>query len=195
MNLNQGIELYVQEKRAAGMLFGKGNQSLASFRRQVGDLSLSRIRPEQIVTFLNGPRTSDITWVHKYNLLRNFFLFWAARDRMRPLPMPPPRRPAPQNFTPNIYSQAEIRLLLSSTRAAQESSASRIDARTLRTFLLFLYGTGGYSLSEPCSVVDVARRNRLESACSQRFGTSTVHRRRTKQLYHVAAPAKDEDVP
>lgn len=142
MRLQQSVERYVEEKRATGMSFTNGNRRLLSFCRYVGDVSLDKIRPEQITRFLDGPRTSDLTWSHKYSLLRNFFLFWMARDLMRGLPMPPPRRPAKRTFVPYIYSQAEVRLLLRNSRVAQSNVYCRIDARTLRTFLLFLYGTG-----------------------------------------------------
>jgi integrase/recombinase XerD len=56
--------------------------------------------------------------------------------------MPPPRRPAKRTSVPYIYSQGEVRQLLKSTRASQANPSCRIKARTLRTFLLLLYGTG-----------------------------------------------------
>lgn len=116
--------------------------NLTSFCRYVGDIPLDAIHHNQVANFLDGPRTSDLTWAAKYNLLLNFFRFWIARDIMWSLPMPPPRRPAKRNFTPYIYSQTEVRLLLKSTRASQANAYCRIDAQTLRTVLLFLYGTG-----------------------------------------------------
>jgi len=75
-------------------------------------------------------------------VLRHFFLFWVARNAMHALPMPSPRPPVATTFVPYIYSRTEIRLLLSSVRSSQEKSGCKIDARTLRTLLLFLYGTG-----------------------------------------------------
>ena len=142
MKLHQSIEQYVEAKRAAGMSFTTGSSRLLSFCRQIGDVSLDTIRPDQIRNFLDGPRTSDLTWTAKYNLLRQFFLFWVARDLMCSLPMPPSRRPAKRPNITYIYSQEEIRRLLKSIRISQSNPSCRIDARTLRTFLLFLYGTG-----------------------------------------------------
>ena len=124
------------------MSFTSGSRRLISFCRYVGDISLDKIDTEQIIKFLNGPRTSDLTWANKYNLLRRFFLFWLARDLIRSLPMPPPRRPAKRASIPYIYSRAEIRQLLNTVRLSQANCSTRIDARTMRTFLLFLYGTG-----------------------------------------------------
>ena len=161
MKLQQGVALYVEDKRSCGMQFTKGHQNLISFARFVGDMSLERIQSRHIVTFLNGPRTSNTTWVQKYNLLRNFFRFWVERNCMRMPPLPTARRKSPQTFMPYIYSRAEIRVLLSSTRASQESSTSRIDGRTLRTLLLFLYGTGaliGEGRRLLCEDVDFERK-------------------------------------
>jgi integrase/recombinase XerD len=161
MKLLQSIDLYVEKQRAAGMDFGKGRQSLRSFGRHVGDVSLNRIRPQQVACFLDGPRTSNWTWVKKYNLLRNFFHFCAARDLMLPLQLPAPRRQPPQTFAPYIYSRAEVLLLLSKVKSCQEYKCCRIDAHTLRTFLLFLYGTGalvGEARRLSRRDVDLARR-------------------------------------
>jgi integrase/recombinase XerD len=145
MKLQQSIEVYAEEKRAAGIDFIGGNERLVSFCRHVGDIPLEKIRYDQVGDFLDGRHTSDLTWLSKYNALRSFFLFWIARDRMRSLPMPPPRRPPERNFVPHIYSQTEVRRLLKSTRMSQAHVLCRIDARTLRTVLLFLYGTGAWA--------------------------------------------------
>jgi site-specific recombinase XerD len=179
MRLREGIQQYVEEKQAQGMRFIGGNKDLTSFCRHVGNIPLDKIRHNQIVTFLDGPRTSDLTWTAKYNLLLNFFRFWVARDLMNSLPMPPPRRPAKRNFAPYIYSQTEVRLLLQSTRVSQAHAYCRIDTRTLRTCLLFLYGTGAW-ISEAMRItredVDLKRRlvvirnNRLEPCRTIPFG-------------------------
>jgi site-specific recombinase XerD len=75
-------------------------------------------------------------------LLKNFFEFWAARGELQALPMPPIRPPCPQTFVPYVYSRAELQLLLRATRLSQKRHACKIGPQTLRTLLLFLYGTG-----------------------------------------------------
>jgi site-specific recombinase XerD len=95
-----------------------------------------------VTAFLAGPRTSTVTWRQKYNLLKNFFEFWAARGGLQALPMPPIRPSCPQTFVPYIYSRTELGLLLRATRSSQKRAACMIEARTLRALLLFLYGTG-----------------------------------------------------
>ena len=100
MKLREGIQQYVEEKQNQGMRFSGGSKNLMSFCRHVGDIPLDTIHLRQVVAFLDGPRTSVLTWAAKYNLLLNFFRFWVARDLMHSLPMPPPRRPPKRNFTP-----------------------------------------------------------------------------------------------
>jgi len=142
MKLQQSIHWYVDEKQATGLEFSNGSRNLNAFYRSVGDIQLDTIRTEQIVRFLDSSQASDVTWVRKYNLLRAFFLYWLVRDRMRSLPMPPPRRPAKRTFFPYIYSQAEVRHLLRTTRISQANPSCSISPATFRTLLLFLYGTG-----------------------------------------------------
>jgi site-specific recombinase XerD len=78
----------------------------------------------------------------KFNLLRHFFDYWAARGLLQASPMPKNRPPVPQTFVPYIYQKTEIRGLLSKTRTSQKLRTCGIDARTLRMAVLFLYATG-----------------------------------------------------
>ena len=142
MKLREAVQVYVNGKRAGGADYAKGIQTLSAFCRHAGNVELSRISERKVASFLDGPGTSAVTWQHKYNLLRNFFLFWVARDALRSAPMPPPRPPVTSTFVPYIYSRTQICLLLSAIRSSQKENGCKIDARTLRTFLLFLYGTG-----------------------------------------------------
>jgi integrase/recombinase XerD len=142
MRLLDGVQTYVDGKRIGGANYAKGIQSLSAFCRHAGNVELNRIRERQVASFLDGPHTSPVTWRNKYNLLKSFFLLWVARNAISAVPMPPPRPPVLTTFVPYIYSRTEIRLLLSTVRSSQEKSGCKIDARTLRTFLLFLYGTG-----------------------------------------------------
>ena len=142
MKLREGVQFYVDGKRVGGADYAKGIQTLSAFCRHAGNVEMSRISERKVASFLDVPSTSPVTWQHKYNLLRNFFLFWVARDALRAAPMPPARQPVASTFVPYIYSRTQIRLLLSAVRSSQEENGCKIDARTLRTFLLFLYGTG-----------------------------------------------------
>lgn len=142
MRLQEGSQIYIARKRTDGAGYAKGAQILRSFYSHTGDVSLEAIRQRQVLTFLDGPLTSTVTWRSKYFVLRGFFQYWMARNEITAPPMPVARPPVAQTFTPYIYSRTEIRRLLAGTRISQKRDACKIEARTLRTFLLFLYGTG-----------------------------------------------------
>jgi len=142
MTLLESIRSYVERKRSAGFTYVKSASILSAFCRQIGDVPLGYITPRQVGAFLIGPQTSTATWRQKYNLLKNFFEFWAARGGLQSLPMPQIRPPCPQTFVPYVYSRTELGLLFRATRYSQKRAACMIDARTLRALLLFLYGTG-----------------------------------------------------
>ena len=155
MKLHEGIEVYIEARQSEGAPWSKGAQNLRSLYRHVGDLSLDRIRISQIAPFLDSPRTSDATWYNKYCVLRQFFCYWKARNEIYSLPLPPPRRFPVQTFVPYVYSRTELRRLLVATRITQQGPNFVIGARTLRTLILFLYGTGA-GLSE---AVQLERRD------------------------------------
>jgi integrase/recombinase XerD len=140
--LFETIRTYVDRKRSFGLLYETPARNLISFAKQVGDIPLSSVTPRQISSFLDGPHTSTSTWRAKFNLLKNFFEYWAARGELQMLPMPKIRPPATGTFVPHIYSRAELRRLLDGTRISQGREACRVDSATFRAFLLFLYATG-----------------------------------------------------
>jgi integrase len=161
MRLLKGIELYIEARQSEGAPWTKGAQNLRSLYRQVGDLSLNRIRVNQIEPFLNGPLTAAATWYNKYCVLRQFFLYWKARNEISRLPLPPPRRFPVQTFVPYVYSRTELRRLLMAAGITQRDMNAVISARTFRALLLFLYGTGA-GLSEAVQLkrtdIDFRRR-------------------------------------
>lgn len=68
MTLSFAIREYVQRKRKEGHRFDKGEQTLILFLRRVGDCALERVKTRQILEFLDGPRTSTVTWRGKHSL-------------------------------------------------------------------------------------------------------------------------------
>jgi integrase/recombinase XerD len=142
MMLLEAVQIYVERKRAEGLFYAKSEQNLVSLSNHVGNSSLEQVSARQIAAFLDGPKTSPFTWEKKYGLLRSFFDFWLARGEIETLPLPTKRRTSHRAFIPYIYTHSEIRALLKATRTSQENISCRIDARTVRTFLIFLYGTG-----------------------------------------------------
>ncbi len=142
MKLLEGVDAYVEGRRTYGAVYPNGIQTLNAFCRYAGDIPLDTIRERQVAAFLDGPATSEATWQNKYKYLRRFFLFWLARNAISALPLPLRRPPVESPFLPYIYSRAEIRRLLSMIRIGQKNSNCKIDIRTVRVLILFLYGTG-----------------------------------------------------
>lgn len=149
MRVDQAIDRYVERKRSDGVTLVRCVQTLQSLERQVGHLALERVTARHIALFLQGPKTSPVTWEHKYHLLHRFFDFWVARGEIEILPLPIKRKSSPRNFIPHIYTHAEISTLLRTTRISQRNADCRIDAVTLRTLIVFLYGTGAL-VGETC---------------------------------------------
>jgi integrase/recombinase XerD len=173
MNLSEGIELYVGRKRAGGRFFNKGASDLTRFCRRVGDRPLDSITTQNVLAFLDGPRTSTTTWIKKRNLLRHFFEFWNSRGAMPLLLLPPPRPPDPRTFIPYIYTKAEVHTLLISAKISQGYDECVFDVQTFRTILLTLYATGalvGEVLNLLCEDIDL-KRSAIKIR-SNRFGRS-----------------------
>jgi integrase/recombinase XerD len=142
VRLRVAIKTYVKRKKLSGLRYGKSERTLRAFARHVGNLPLDAVTSTEVFDFLNGPRTSATTWRHKFGQIRKFFEYWQFRDHLNRLPLPRMRPPCAQVFVPYIYSKAELRLILKTTRLSQKRKACMVDAQTFRSFLLFLYGTG-----------------------------------------------------
>lgn len=157
MKLVSGIEEYVGRKHTSGHAFEHGEANLLAFSRQVGDLELGQLTTQQVLTYLDNPVVSTITWRLKYQVLFHFFDFWSAREAMPELLMPPLRSVVRQTFVPYVYSRAELRALLKATKEVPRRTRI-LDRQTVRTFLLLLYGTGalvGEMLRMKCNDIDL----------------------------------------
>jgi integrase len=143
VKLSEGIAMYVDHKRANGISFNKGQSNFAGLHRCVGDVQLSDIRPQDVLRFLNGPKTSNGTFRAKHSQLRHFFEFMAARELMPEIQMPSNRFLVRQTFTPYIYTREELRRLLRATRIRSKWAFTVLVApQTIRAFLISLYATG-----------------------------------------------------
>ena len=113
---------------------------LVSFARYIGDVHLRSITTTQVSNFLDG-RAGKTAWL-QYDRLRRFFNHWKFRGQLDSLPLPAPIPRGRCTFVPHIYSRAEIRRLVSEEALNSTKRSRVIEPMTLRTLLLFLYGTG-----------------------------------------------------
>jgi integrase/recombinase XerD len=142
MKLAAAIDRYVLHQRATGQKFDGPASSLLAFSRRYKNRSLEAVTSGEVKQFLDNPPTGPATWRRKYGVLRDFFVYWSCRGKLQTIPVPAAAPRYIQTFVPYIYSHRELRLLLGVVSRCQRNPACQTSAHTLRTLLLFLYGTG-----------------------------------------------------
>ena len=142
MKLAVAIDTYVLHRQTTGQKFHSPAVALRAFSRRYGNRPLQAITPPEVKQFLDVPQTGPATWRRKYGVLRDFFVYWRCRGKMKTHPMPPTTPKYRQTFVPYIYTRRELLLLLETVPRCQRNVECRISASTLRALLLFLYGTG-----------------------------------------------------
>jgi integrase len=142
MSATSIIISYIEHNRGLGKRFRSEAFVLLAFARSVGDTPLHRIQPAMISRFIDRKGNRDVTKRYKYRVLARFFRFLIARGRLKASPVPAIewKRCAPCR-TPYIYSNDELKRMLA---AVPEITGPQchVDAETLRTFLLLVYGAG-----------------------------------------------------
>jgi integrase/recombinase XerD len=161
MSLDDITASYIELPRSLGKRFSSETTILAAFKNAVRDVPLRDIRPEMISSFVNRGGTSDETKRKKYRVVMGLFRFAVTRRLLNASPMPRPARMHHcSSYTPYIYSRAELKRLLAAVPMATGSPGSVIDADTLHTFVLLLYGAAlrrGEALRLRLEDVDVAQ--------------------------------------
>jgi len=161
MSLDDIIASYIEQQHCLGKRFSREAIILAAFKKSVSDVPLRDIRSEIISVFVNRGGTSDATRHRKYRVVAALFRFAVTRRLLKASPMPPPSRLRYwSSYTPYIYSKAELKRLLAAVPMATASPRCVIDADTLRTLLLLLYGAAlrrGEALRLKIGDVDVAQ--------------------------------------
>ena len=142
MSTTSTIAAYIQHNRNLGKRFVAEEAILLAFSRSVGKAPLHGIHPAMITRFVNRDGASVETIARKRRVLVGFFRYAVTRCGLEASPMPSfERKRGAASFTPYIFSEAELKRLLAAAPAAS-GPRSEIDADTLRTFVLLLYGAG-----------------------------------------------------
>src|ERR1700729_1034246 len=103
MKLADGLSVYLLRRREDGLIFERPEALIVGFCRQVGDIDLGEVRTQDVLTYLDAPLTSTITWRSKYQMLLRFFEFWSHRGVISHSLMAPPKLPQRQSFVPYVY--------------------------------------------------------------------------------------------
>ena len=135
------VEIYVGKKQACGYSYTWIARLLRRFARFVGKIHISLITDHHLNAFLGRGRMSNNTWRHHSSILAGFFRYWFARRQIRRIPSAQQKPAEAKTFFPYVYSREEIRKLLNAVVIGQQSPRCTIGPETLKTILLFLYGT------------------------------------------------------
>lgn len=141
MKLATVIEAYIALQQSLGLHSKTARRSLRRFGRQMGDVHISKIRPKQVLGFLQGTGPLSSTWRTKYRLLSGLYRFAVSRGHVTTSPLPSTLPKFPPQQTPYIYSTEELRRLLDAT-SVLVSICARLQAPMFRTLILLLYGSG-----------------------------------------------------
>jgi|ERR1700733_5934534 len=142
MRISQAVERYVSWKKSLGLRYTSVEKFFASFSRGMKDRPVSEITRSQISAFLNRTNCSNSTWLQNYDKLSRFFRYLEILGELKRSPLPVARQKQQTTFIPYIYSRTEIKRLLRATTHWDTGRHRRINGKTFRTLLLFLYGTG-----------------------------------------------------
>ncbi|MBP0596273.1 tyrosine-type recombinase/integrase [Paraburkholderia sp. LEh10] len=152
MKLADMVNAYINYERSRGLRFRSDIKELRSYCRAMGDVAVEEVRPESVLAFIAGSGPVTARWVQKYRILGRLYRYAIGRGlaSVSPLPAQIPRLPPP--LTPHIYTVGELERLLMATYVLP------MQALTMRTLLLLLYGTGmriGEALSLTIQDVDL----------------------------------------
>lgn len=142
MKLRHAIDQYIAWRRTHGAKFHGSAGILHRFLTSIGaEIGCDAVTRAQAHAFLagNGPLTRNRE--NKYGALAGFYRYAISRGYATRSPLPDNEPRPPRSAPPYIYSHEELRRLFGAIDEARRG-ALQLDADTLRTLLLLLYGTG-----------------------------------------------------
>ncbi len=141
MTLSRCIEEYVRHRRSLGVQFHGEQVQLSAFVKVVGDIALTEVDAEAIRRYIDGKGPVTRAWFSRFHTVAGFYRFATARQYTTRAPLPPRPPKPPAEFIPYIYSETDVRALLTAVDARHEEDWLVLP-QTARTLLLFLYATG-----------------------------------------------------
>lgn len=144
MILREAIEVYIGWRRTHGAKFTTAANLLRHFLRYAdGDATCDAVTTSEVLAFLagNGPLARHRE--NKYYTLAGFWRYAISRGHATGSPLPSSEPKSPPRRPPYIYSADELRRLFDpATVESSRCGAVQLDAVTLRTLLILLYGAG-----------------------------------------------------
>lgn len=141
MKLSDLVETYIDYKRSLGMRCRVDAVILRGFSRAMGEIIVDDVKPESVLAFIAGRGPVTASWQQKFSILGSLYRYAMGRGFAMTSPLPTSRPKLPPPMTPYIYSVSELERILAATDTLQASN-SPLQAVSMRTLLLLLYGTG-----------------------------------------------------
>lgn len=140
MKLLDVVSKYIAYKRGLGIRFNTGARDLMALCRTMGvSARLETINRKKLQRFLIGSRSAPVFRNRKHYTLLGLNRFVVGRG-YRALPIVPLPPVKPRTFVPYVFTRDELRRLLDAI--ARRRRGKFLEAYTLRTILLLLYGAG-----------------------------------------------------
>jgi site-specific recombinase XerD len=141
MKLARAIAQYVELKQSMGSRFHAEQVILNAFSKAMGDIGCEDVHPDRLYTYLSGSGPITRFFHRKHDALSGFYRFAVGRGYATCSPLPKILPKPAYTFTPYIYSNDELQRLVDAA-ALQEHPRRKLQAFTLRTLILVLYGAG-----------------------------------------------------
>ena len=141
MTLSTCIQEYVRHRRSLGVHFHGEQVQLSAFVKAVGDIPLTAVDTEAVRRYVDGKGPVTRAWFSRFHTVAGFYRFAIAREYITRAPLPPRPPKPPAEFIPYIYSETDVRALLTAVDARHEEDWLVLP-QTVRTLLLLLYATG-----------------------------------------------------
>jgi len=142
VTLRQLIADYLHYRSALGYRLVRDIQILSAFSRRFEHVPLRAISAHRVRRFLSPDHICHDTVARRHRALRGFYRYVEARHGALLPPLADLPNGCSSNFTPYVYSHAELKRLLHSTPEVCSNPLCQVDALMLRTLILLLYGAG-----------------------------------------------------
>ena len=144
MTLLETIDAYIDWRRTHGAKFITSARVLHQFCTRVGDdIDCDAVREADVLGFLAGKGPLTRSRANRYGALAGFYRYAISRGHAARSPLPArddePREP--RSAPPYVFPRDELQRLFGAVDTSPQHSV-QLDADTLRTLLLLLYGAG-----------------------------------------------------
>jgi len=120
MTLSTCIKEYVRHRRSLGVQFHGAQVQLSALVKSVGDIEVTAVDAEAIRRYIDGRGPVTRAWFSRFHTVAGFYRFAMTRAYITSAPLPPRPPKPPGEFIPYIYSDTDMRALLTAVDARHE---------------------------------------------------------------------------